>query len=75
MAWLRGIVRFYLRGIEPFLDLYMTPVNIDPANPSLPISHPKTFSVYLAKRFGPYATQPDPANFNLPAPELRTCSA
>ncbi len=53
---IRGIVRFYLRGIEPFLDLYMTPVNIDPANPSLPISHPGTFSVYLAKRFGPYAT-------------------
>lgn len=53
---IRGIVRFYLRSIEPFLDLYMTPVNIDPANPSLPISHPGTFSVYLAKRFGPYAT-------------------
>jgi predicted AlkP superfamily phosphohydrolase/phosphomutase len=53
---IRGIVRFYLRRIEPFLELYMTPVNIDPANPSLPISHPKTFSVYLAKRFGPYAT-------------------
>jgi predicted AlkP superfamily phosphohydrolase/phosphomutase len=53
---IRGIVRFYLRSIEPFLDLYMTPVNVDPADPSLPLSHPKTFSVYLAKRFGPYAT-------------------
>jgi predicted AlkP superfamily phosphohydrolase/phosphomutase len=53
---IRGIVRFYLRSVEPFVDLYMTPVNIDPANPSLPISHPNTYSVYLAKRFGPYAT-------------------
>ena len=53
---IRGIVRFYLRKIEPFLDLYMTPVNIDPSSPSLPISHPKTFSVYLARRFGPFAT-------------------
>lgn len=53
---IRGIVRFYLRSVRPSLDLYMTPVNIDPATPSLPISHPKTFSVYLAKKFGPYAT-------------------
>jgi predicted AlkP superfamily phosphohydrolase/phosphomutase len=53
---IRGIVRFYLRGIKPFLDLYMSPVNIDPAIPSLRISHPNTFSVYLAKKFGPYAT-------------------
>ncbi len=53
---IRGIVRFYLRSIGPHLDLYMTPVNIDPANPSLPISHPNTYSVYLAKRFGHYAT-------------------
>jgi len=53
---IRGIVRFYLRRVTPSMDLYMTPVNIDPANPSLPISHPNTFSVYLAKKFGPYAT-------------------
>jgi predicted AlkP superfamily phosphohydrolase/phosphomutase len=53
---IRGIVRFYLRSIEPFVDLYMTPVNVDPAHPSLPLSHPSAFSVYLAKRFGPYAT-------------------
>ena len=53
---IRGIVRFYLRSIRPSLDLYMTPVNIDPANPSLPISHPNTYAVYLAKKFGSYAT-------------------
>lgn len=53
---IRGIVRFYLRRLEPFLDLYMTPVNIDPDNPALPISHPREFSMYLAKKQGPFAT-------------------
>jgi predicted AlkP superfamily phosphohydrolase/phosphomutase len=34
----------------------VTPVNIDPAKPDLPVSHPVTYSIYLAKLFGPYAT-------------------
>ena len=53
---IRGIVRFYLRGLDPSLDLYMSPVQIDPASPSLPISHPAAYSVYLAKKQGSYAT-------------------
>jgi hypothetical protein len=36
----RGIVRFLLSREEPELDLYATPVQIDPENPALPISHP-----------------------------------
>ena len=32
---------------------YMT---IDPEKPALPISHPFFYAVYLAKKFGPYAT-------------------
>ena len=31
-------------------------MNIDPGKPDLPISHPVTYSIYLAKLFGPYAT-------------------
>ncbi len=52
----RGLVRFHLRALEPFLELYMTPIQIDPAAPSLPISHPPSFSIYLANRQGPFAT-------------------
>ncbi len=52
----RGICRFYLKEVSPELEIYVTPVNIDPGRPDLPISHPVTYSIYLAKLFGPYAT-------------------
>lgn len=51
-----GIVKFSLTKLEPELILYMTPINIDPEKPSLPVSHPLYYSVYLAKLLGPYAT-------------------
>jgi predicted AlkP superfamily phosphohydrolase/phosphomutase len=52
----RGICRFYLKELSPEVGVYITPVNIDPGRPDLPISHPVTYSIYLAKLFGPYAT-------------------
>ena len=51
-----GICRFYLKEVSPEVEVYVTPVNIDPAQPDLPISHPVTYSIYLSKLFGPYAT-------------------
>lgn len=51
-----GICRFYLKEIAPEVEVYVTPVNIDPGRPDLPISHPVTYSIYLEKLFGPYAT-------------------
>ncbi|MDP2305894.1 MAG: alkaline phosphatase family protein [Pseudomonadota bacterium] len=51
-----GIAKFYLTSISPEVNLYMTPIHIDPENPAMPISHPQVYSVYLAKKFGPYAT-------------------
>lgn len=52
----KGICRFYLKSVEPELELYATPVNIHPMHPALPISHPLTYSIYLAKLHGLYAT-------------------
>ncbi len=52
----RGIVRFYLLETSPHIKLYMTPINIDPDGPALPISHPFTYAVYLSKTQGRYAT-------------------
>jgi predicted AlkP superfamily phosphohydrolase/phosphomutase len=51
-----GICRFYLKELSPEVEIYVTPVNIDPGHPDLPISHPVTYSIYLAKLLGPYAT-------------------
>ncbi len=53
---LRGICRFRLLESEPNVKLYVTPINIDPENPVLPISHPRYFSMFLAKMLGKYAT-------------------
>jgi predicted AlkP superfamily phosphohydrolase/phosphomutase len=51
-----GIARFYLLSVAPEIRLYMTPIHIDPEKPAMPISHPKVYAVYLAKKLGPYAT-------------------
>lgn len=51
-----GICRFLLTQTEPDVNLYVTPINIDPENPALPISHPSYYSAYLAKLLGAFAT-------------------
>ncbi len=51
-----AVCRFFLKSLEPPFELYCTPLHIDPARPVMPISHPRNYSVYLAKQFGPYAT-------------------
>jgi len=51
-----GICKFLLKSAEPEFTLYVTPVNIDPEKPAMPISHPPVYSTYLSKRQGPYAT-------------------
>jgi len=50
-----GICRLLLVEKLPF-RLYVTPLNIDPEKPALPVSHPDFYSIYLAKLHGPFAT-------------------
>ena len=51
-----GLCKFLLLETAPEFGLYVTPVNIDPEKPAMPVSHPAIYSVYLAKRQGPFAT-------------------
>jgi predicted AlkP superfamily phosphohydrolase/phosphomutase len=51
-----GVCKFVLLDTEPEFELYVTPVNIDPEFPAMPLSYPSVYSVYLAKRQGPFAT-------------------
>jgi predicted AlkP superfamily phosphohydrolase/phosphomutase len=53
----KGICRFYLKQTHPRFQLYVSPVNIDPENPALPISTPTSYSSDLAKEIGEYHTQ------------------
>lgn len=50
-----GIVQLVLESLDP-VKLYISPINIDPERPSMPVSHPKILSVYLSKMLGSYAT-------------------
>jgi predicted AlkP superfamily phosphohydrolase/phosphomutase len=51
-----GICKFLLISTQPEFNLYVTPINIDPEKPAMPISYPRVYSTYLSKRQGHYAT-------------------
>lgn len=51
-----GIARLLITSMKPTFSFYMTPINIDPENPALPISHPLVYSMYLSKTLGSFAT-------------------
>jgi predicted AlkP superfamily phosphohydrolase/phosphomutase len=51
----RGIARFLVKSLQPF-EMYVTPINVDPDRPALPLSHPYVYAVYLSKLLGRYAT-------------------
>jgi len=53
----KGICRFYLKQAHPRFQLYVSPINIDPENPALPISTPSHYSRDLAEEIGEYHTQ------------------
>jgi predicted AlkP superfamily phosphohydrolase/phosphomutase len=57
MASVSGIVRFHLLQTRPHLRLYVTPVNIDPHKPALPISTPPRYAHDLAVELGNFYTQ------------------
>jgi len=53
---IRAICRFYINQIDPAFEMYVTPLNIDPEKPALPISHPFIYSIYLSKLLGSFIT-------------------
>lgn len=60
LGWLagaRGMFRVYAKAFHPHLALYVTPVNIDPRAPELPISAPPPYSRAVADAIGPFYTQ------------------
>jgi len=53
----RGMCRFYLKQAHPRFQLYVSPINIDPASPALPISTPSSYSRLLSEETGEFYTQ------------------
>ncbi|HLH41643.1 MAG TPA: alkaline phosphatase family protein [Bryobacteraceae bacterium] len=52
-----GIFRIYAKKLHPTFEVYVTPVNIDPSDPVLPITAPDSYSQTLAKEVGLFYTQ------------------
>ncbi len=52
-----AMCRFFLKQVRPQLELYVSPVNIDPVNPAFPVSTPKDFSRQLVDEVGRFYTQ------------------
>ena len=52
----RGITRARVTETPEGPEVYLTALHVDPSSPAVPISHPVTYSRYLAGMQGPYAT-------------------
>lgn len=51
-----GLARFSLRELSEHVSLYVSPINVNPEKPALPIAHPILFSSWLAKKNGVFGT-------------------
>lgn len=52
----RAMVRFYLKSLEPELELYGSPLNFDPQAPYFPFASPEGYAKELADKLGDYYT-------------------
>ena len=52
-----GMARFFLKSVDPHVSLYISPVNIDPLDPLMPVSSPANFAADFAERAGRFYTQ------------------
>ena len=52
----RGMIRVFAKQLHPQLQLYASPVNIDPEDPALPISNPASYARKVAESIGRYST-------------------
>jgi predicted AlkP superfamily phosphohydrolase/phosphomutase len=48
----RAICRFHVLQVSPDLRLYMSPLNLDPESPPLPIAYPANYTAELVKKHG-----------------------
>ena len=57
MMPLMGTVRVYAKQLRPNLQIYISPVNISPTAPALPVSTPDDFATDIYDSMGYYYTQ------------------
>ena len=55
-ATARGMFRVFAKQLHPRFELYVSPVNLDPEAPSLPISTPESYARQVAASAGRWST-------------------
>lgn len=54
---LQAEARFYLKQLDPYFEMYVSPLNIDPLEPAMPVSTPDDYASELAHATGRFYTQ------------------
>jgi predicted AlkP superfamily phosphohydrolase/phosphomutase len=52
-----GIARFLVKQVRPHFQLYVTPINIDPANQAGPVTYPAEFGAEIVRDIGAFWTK------------------
>ncbi|HXE11524.1 MAG TPA: alkaline phosphatase family protein [Bryobacteraceae bacterium] len=52
-----GMFRIYVKQLHPRFEVYISPINIDPNKPELPITDPDSYSQQIARAVGSFYTQ------------------
>ena len=61
---IRAAARFFLKEVRPEFELYVSPINLDPIAPLMPISTPVDYATELAEATGRFYTQGMPEDTN-----------
>jgi predicted AlkP superfamily phosphohydrolase/phosphomutase len=57
-----GITRILIKSVHPHLRMYVSPINIDPEEPAMPVTHPPELGGEIADKIGPFWTKGLPAD-------------
>jgi hypothetical protein len=56
LASVRGMVRIFAKQLHPRFEVYVSPVNVDPDDPALPISTPSSYAREESESVGKWST-------------------
>lgn len=62
MKSIKGICKLLVKQIHPHFEMYVSPINIDPADQALPVTSPKDYGPELVEHVGFFDTKGLPAD-------------